>query len=54
MIDRIHLIVAPTTLGDGGVKLFDGIDVPASALIPVRVDRLGPDEWMEVDVHGHR
>lgn len=54
LIDRIHLIVAPTTLGDGGVKLFDGIDVPASALIPVRIDRLGPDEWMEADVHGHR
>lgn len=54
VIDRIHLIVAPTALGDGGVKLFDGIDVPASALIPVRVDQLGPDEWMEADVHGHR
>ncbi len=54
VIDRIHLIVAPTALGDGGVKLFDGIDVPASALIPVRVDWLGPDEWMEADVHGHR
>ena len=54
VIDRIHLIVVPTALGDGGVKLFDGIDVPASALIPVRVDRLGPDEWMEADVHGHR
>jgi len=54
VIDRIHLVVAPTTLGDGGVKLFGGIDVPASALIPVRVDRLGPDEWMEADVHGHR
>jgi diaminohydroxyphosphoribosylaminopyrimidine deaminase/5-amino-6-(5-phosphoribosylamino)uracil reductase len=54
VIDRIHLVVAPTTLGDRGVKLFDGIDVPASALIPVRVDWLGPDEWMEADVHGHR
>ena len=54
VIDRIHLVVAPTALGDGGVKLFDGIDVPASALIPVRVDRLGPDEWMEADVYGHR
>jgi diaminohydroxyphosphoribosylaminopyrimidine deaminase/5-amino-6-(5-phosphoribosylamino)uracil reductase len=54
VIDRIHLIVTPTWLGEGGVKLFDGIDVPASALIPVRVDRLGPDEWMEADVHRHR
>ena len=34
VIDPVHLIVAPTALGDGGVKVFDGIDVPMSALIP--------------------
>ncbi len=54
VIDRVHVIVAPTALGEDGVKLFDGIDVPMSELIPVRVDRLGPDAWMEADVHGHR
>lgn len=54
LIDRVHVIVAPTALGEGGVKLFDGIDVPMSALIPVNVERLGPDAWMEADVHGHR
>jgi riboflavin biosynthesis pyrimidine reductase len=54
VVDRVHLVVAPTTLGDGGVKLFDGIDVPMSALIPVAVEQLGPDQWMEADVHGHR
>lgn len=54
VIDRVHVIVAPAALGDGGVKFFDGIDVPMSELIPVRVDRLGPDAWMEADVHGHR
>lgn len=54
VIDRVHVVVAPTSLGDGGVKLFDGLDVPLSALIPVKVDRLGPDTWMEADVHGHR
>jgi diaminohydroxyphosphoribosylaminopyrimidine deaminase/5-amino-6-(5-phosphoribosylamino)uracil reductase len=54
VIDRIHLVVAPTSLGENGVKLFGGIDVPASALIPVRAEWLGPDEWMEVDVHGDR
>jgi len=54
VIDRLHLITAPMTLGDGGVKLFDGVDVPMTELIPVRVDRLGPDTWMEADVHGHR
>ena len=54
VIDRVHMIVAPTTLGEGGVRLFDGIDVPLSALTPVRVETLGPDTWMEADVHGHR
>ena len=54
VIDRVHLIVAPHALGDRGVKLFDGIDVPLSDLVPFRVDTLGPDTWMEADVHGHR
>jgi diaminohydroxyphosphoribosylaminopyrimidine deaminase/5-amino-6-(5-phosphoribosylamino)uracil reductase len=54
VIDRVHVIVAPAELGEGAVKLFDGFDVPASQLVPVKVDRLGPDEWMELDVHGHR
>ena len=54
VIDRVHVIVAPTSLGEGGVKLFNGIDVPMSDLSPVRVEMLGPDAWMEADVHGHR
>jgi diaminohydroxyphosphoribosylaminopyrimidine deaminase/5-amino-6-(5-phosphoribosylamino)uracil reductase len=54
VIDRMHLIVAPTTLGERGVKLFDGMDVPMSELTPVRMDTLGPDTWMEADVHRHR
>jgi diaminohydroxyphosphoribosylaminopyrimidine deaminase/5-amino-6-(5-phosphoribosylamino)uracil reductase len=53
-IDRVHVIVSPSSLGDGGVKLFDGIDLPLSDLIPVAVDRLGPDTWVEADVHRHR
>ena len=54
VIDRVHLIVAPTELGERGVRLFDGIEVPLSELIPVKVESLGPDAWMEADVHGHR
>ncbi|HEX6163921.1 MAG TPA: bifunctional diaminohydroxyphosphoribosylaminopyrimidine deaminase/5-amino-6-(5-phosphoribosylamino)uracil reductase RibD [Vicinamibacterales bacterium] len=54
VIDRLHMIVAPTSVGDGGVKVFDGIDIPLSELIPVKVEMLGPDAWMEADVHGHR
>lgn len=53
VIDRVHVIVAPKELGAGGVKFFDGVDVPMSELIPIRVDRLGPDTWMEADVYGH-
>ena len=54
LIDRVHVIVAPAALGEGGVKFFDGVDVPLSELIPVRIEMLGPDTWMEADVHGHR
>jgi diaminohydroxyphosphoribosylaminopyrimidine deaminase/5-amino-6-(5-phosphoribosylamino)uracil reductase len=54
VIDRVHVVVAPTALGEGGVKFFDGVEVPMSQLIPVTVEQLGPDRWMEADVHGHR
>jgi diaminohydroxyphosphoribosylaminopyrimidine deaminase/5-amino-6-(5-phosphoribosylamino)uracil reductase len=54
VIDRVHVIVAPAELGDGGVKFFDGIEVPMSELVPIAVEMLGPDAWMEADVHGHR
>lgn len=54
VIDRLHVITAPVLLGERGVPFFDGIGVPMSDLVPVRVDRLGPDIWMEADVHGHR
>jgi diaminohydroxyphosphoribosylaminopyrimidine deaminase/5-amino-6-(5-phosphoribosylamino)uracil reductase len=53
VIDRVHVIVAPTALGAGGVKVFDGVAVPMSELIPIVVETLGPDTWMEADVHGH-
>jgi diaminohydroxyphosphoribosylaminopyrimidine deaminase/5-amino-6-(5-phosphoribosylamino)uracil reductase len=54
VIDRVHLIVAPASLGEDGVKLFDGVDMPLSELTQVRVDRLGPDTWVEADVYGDR
>jgi diaminohydroxyphosphoribosylaminopyrimidine deaminase/5-amino-6-(5-phosphoribosylamino)uracil reductase len=54
VIDRVHLIVAPSILGERGVALFNGIDIAASELVPVSLDVLGPDAWMEADVHGHR
>ena len=54
VVDRLHVIVASRELGERGVKLFNGIDVPLAALNPISVESLGPDTWMEADVHGHR
>jgi len=54
VVDRVIVIVAPTLLGEQGARLFDGLPVPMSHLIPVRVETLGPDAWMEADVHGDR
>lgn len=54
LVDRLHVVVAPTVLGEGGVRFFDGVPVPMSQLVPFRVETLGPDTWMEADVYGHR
>jgi diaminohydroxyphosphoribosylaminopyrimidine deaminase/5-amino-6-(5-phosphoribosylamino)uracil reductase len=54
LIDRVHVIVTPQMLGEGGVPSFEGIVIPASELIPIKVEQLGPDHWMEADVHRNR
>jgi riboflavin biosynthesis pyrimidine reductase len=54
LVDRLHLIVAPTRLGDGGVRVFDGMAVPWSRLSRVTSVACGPDMWMEADVHWDR
>jgi diaminohydroxyphosphoribosylaminopyrimidine deaminase/5-amino-6-(5-phosphoribosylamino)uracil reductase len=53
VVDRMHVITAPITLGDDGVKAFGAVELPLSELVPIKVDQLGPDQWMEADVHGH-
>lgn len=53
LIDRVHVIVAPIWLGESGIKLFDGIVVPTGTLMPLRVEPMGVDTWMEADVYGH-
>ncbi|MGH9383943.1 MAG: bifunctional diaminohydroxyphosphoribosylaminopyrimidine deaminase/5-amino-6-(5-phosphoribosylamino)uracil reductase RibD [Vicinamibacterales bacterium] len=53
LIDRVHVIVAPAWLGDRGVKLFDGLSIPLGTLMPLRVEPMGVDTWMEADVYGH-
>lgn len=54
LIDRVHVIVTPRMLGEGAVPSFEGIVIPMSELAPIKVEQLGPDQWMEADVHGHR
>jgi diaminohydroxyphosphoribosylaminopyrimidine deaminase/5-amino-6-(5-phosphoribosylamino)uracil reductase len=54
VIDRVHVITAPITLGEAGVTSFGGLELPMPGLVPIKVDQLGPDQWMEADVHGHR
>ena len=53
VIDRVHVITAPVTLGAAGVPSFGGLELPTSELVPIKVDQLGPDQWMEADVYGH-
>ena len=53
LIDRVHVIMTPQMLGKGGVPSFEGIVIPMSELVPIKIEQLGPDQWMEADVHGH-
>jgi diaminohydroxyphosphoribosylaminopyrimidine deaminase/5-amino-6-(5-phosphoribosylamino)uracil reductase len=54
LVDRIHLIVTPQTLGSGGVPLFGGARVGVSALHRMTVEARGADTWIESDVHRNR
>ena len=53
LVDRVHLIVTPQTLGSG-VKLFGGHRFGLSALEHMTVELRGTDTWIEADVHRHR
>ncbi len=54
LVDRLHLIVAPGVLGDGGVPLFDGYPVPWDRLSGLNAEPCGQDVWIEADVHWNR
>ncbi len=54
IVDRLIVITAPTVLGVQGARLFDGLPVPLAQIAPARVETLGPDVWMELDVHRDR
>jgi diaminohydroxyphosphoribosylaminopyrimidine deaminase/5-amino-6-(5-phosphoribosylamino)uracil reductase len=54
LVDRLHLIVAPDTIGSAGVPLFGGYQVAWSRLVGLRSDACGRDTWIEADVHWDR
>ena len=51
LVDRLHLIVAPTMLGPHAVPLFDGYWIPTSRLNILTAEPRGADIWLEADVH---
>jgi diaminohydroxyphosphoribosylaminopyrimidine deaminase/5-amino-6-(5-phosphoribosylamino)uracil reductase len=54
LVDRLHLIVTPHTIGPMGVRLFGGRAVHRSALTLMTVEPRGTDIWIEADVHRNR
>ena len=54
LVDRLHLIVTPRTIGPDGIRLFGGRAVDRSALTLVTVEPRGTDIWIEADVHRNR
>ena len=52
VVDYVQLFVAPSSLGPGGVPLFEGHDVALSSLVEPRIEILGPDTLIEGYVHG--
>jgi diaminohydroxyphosphoribosylaminopyrimidine deaminase/5-amino-6-(5-phosphoribosylamino)uracil reductase len=53
LVDRVHLIVVPRTLGADAVPLFGGVPLARSALEIVTAEPRGTDIWIEADVHGN-
>jgi diaminohydroxyphosphoribosylaminopyrimidine deaminase/5-amino-6-(5-phosphoribosylamino)uracil reductase len=51
MIDRLLLFVSPTAAGEDGLPLFDGRVPHLSALAGARVEPVGADIRIEIDVH---
>jgi len=54
VVDTAHVIVAPITLGAAGVPVFGTGIIGFPGVEPRSVERVGPDDWMEFDVHGNR
>jgi riboflavin biosynthesis pyrimidine reductase len=53
LVDRVHLVVAPQTLGADGVKWLNSEDLALSLSSVVAAEPRGTDIWIEADVHRH-
>ena len=53
LVDRVHLVVAPQTLGADGVKWLNSEDLALSLSSVVTAEPRGTDIWIEADVHRH-
>lgn len=51
LIDRVQIVVTPRVVGDRGVRWLDAGTLPWSAWGPPAATALGPDVWLEADVH---
>jgi diaminohydroxyphosphoribosylaminopyrimidine deaminase / 5-amino-6-(5-phosphoribosylamino)uracil reductase len=54
VVDTAHVIVAPISLGADGVPVFGTGIIGVPGVEARSVERVGPDDWMEFDVHGNR
>lgn len=54
LIDRVHMVVAPHTLGGSAVRWLGTETLALSFASPVAAEPRGTDIWIEADVHRHR
>jgi diaminohydroxyphosphoribosylaminopyrimidine deaminase / 5-amino-6-(5-phosphoribosylamino)uracil reductase len=54
LVDRVHLVVAPRTLGAAGVRWLNTEQLALSFTARVAAEPRGPDIWIEADVHRNR
>lgn len=53
LVDTVHLVVSSAPLGPGGIPVFGTGLAAGPDMTPYAVTELGPDRWMEFDVHGN-
>jgi diaminohydroxyphosphoribosylaminopyrimidine deaminase/5-amino-6-(5-phosphoribosylamino)uracil reductase len=54
LVERVHLLIAPHTLGAAGVKWLDTNAFSLQSVSRLAAEPRGTDIWIEADVHRHR